>query len=93
MAAFGFTREDYVSEQQDLEIRVLPGNELAVSVFIDLMTQWRIGMTGMPTGLDYSVVPTVMRLRGVHRNQWNDLFDSIRIMESEALSYFVEKAQ
>lgn len=47
-------------------------------------TQWRVGVTG-PTGLDYGVLPTVLRLMGVQRSQWPWIWDALRVMERAAL--------
>ncbi len=49
-----------------------------------MSTQWRVGMSG-PTGLDYVALPQVMRLTGVPRKDWQDVFDGIRTMEDAAL--------
>ncbi len=61
-----------------------------VNVFIAMSTQWRIGMSG-PTGLDYSALPAVLRLTGIARNQWTDVFDGLREMEEAALECIHEK--
>lgn len=49
-----------------------------------MSTQWRVGMAGA-TGLDYGALPHVMRLSGVPRKNWPDVFDGVRIMEDAAL--------
>jgi hypothetical protein len=51
---------------------------------MDLDTQWRTGPCGV-TGLDYGVIPNVMRMRGLPRKQWPEVFDLIRVMEGVAL--------
>lgn len=61
-----------------------PDNWTAVLVFESLSTQWRVGMSG-PTGLDYAVLPTVLRLAAVPRAEWADTFECIRVMEVAAL--------
>lgn len=71
---------------------VWPENWIALDVFIKLGTQWRIGMSG-PTGLDYSVIPAVMRLAGVPPAQRNEVFEVVRQMESEALTHFAERTK
>lgn len=50
-----------------------------------MQTQWRMGPS-KAVGLDYNVLPMVMRLHGVKRKDQAELFDSIRVMETEALS-------
>lgn len=86
MAAFGFRPEDMGSD----EFEIWPDNWLPVEVFISMGTQWRTGMGGA-TGLDYGVLPDVMRLRGVPKADRAEVFDWVRLMEGEALSQMREK--
>ena len=67
-----------------------PENWPVVETFAALMTQWNVGMSG-PVGLRYESVPIVLRLRGVPRAEWADIFDGERVMESEALRVFAER--
>lgn len=62
-----------------------------MNVFIAMSTQWRIGMNGA-TGLDYNVLPTVMRLQAIPRIDWPDTFDCVRVMEAEAMNVMSEQA-
>lgn len=55
-----------------------------------MFTQWRTGMGG-PTGLDYAALPAVMRLSEVPRSEWPDTFESLRVMEAEAMKVMGEK--
>ncbi len=82
--ALGLTLDDL----DDAEI--WPENLLAVNVFIAMATQWRAGMGG-PIGLDYNALPAVMRLVGVPRAQWTETFESLRVMEAEAMKVMGEK--
>lgn len=77
----GMTRAD-VAEQEMVD--VLGENFESVALFVDLSTQWRCHMKGA-YGLDYGVLPAVMRIRGIKRARWSEFFDDVRIMESEAL--------
>lgn len=86
MAAFGFSDDDY---SDDDAIRVWGDNWPTFSVFERLSTQWRTGMSG-PTGLDYGVIPDVLRFSGVPETDWPDLFAGIRIMEDAALGVMHE---
>ena len=79
-AAFGLT----VEEASGPPVEVWPDNLRAVNAFVGMSTQWRVGMNGA-TGLDYGVVPTVLRLAGVPRAEWAEVFDGLRAMEDEAL--------
>jgi len=63
---------------------IFPDNFLAVSIFCDMLTQWRVGMNG-PTGLDYSALPAVLSIRRVKMADREDVFDCIKIMERAAL--------
>lgn len=47
-------------------------------------TQWRVGMNGA-TGLDYGVLPVVLRMVAVPRAMWAEVFDGVRVMETAAL--------
>ena len=53
-------------------------------LFCDMATQWRTGMSGA-TGLDYPVLFRLMDEAGLKGADWRDTFDSVRVMESEAL--------
>lgn len=79
LAVAGLTEEDF-----DSGAEIWPENLPAYEAFSALRTQWRVGMSGA-TGLDYSVVPVVLRLQGVPRADWPQLFEDLRVMESAAL--------
>lgn len=79
LAAAGLTEDDL-----DSGAEIWPENLQAYEAFSALRTQWRVGMAGA-TGLDYNVVPAVLRLQGVPRADWSQLFEDLRVMESAAL--------
>lgn len=91
MAAFGLSPEALPDEEEEeTDYRVLPENWETVQVFIRCATQWRYaGMAGQPTGLDYSAVESVMRMRAV--DDQSDALDRLRIMEGEVLRVLREK--
>jgi uncharacterized protein DUF1799 len=64
-------------------------NLQAIETFIAMSTQWRVGGAGA-VGLDYGALPAVLRLRGVPRTAWTDLFEQLQIIESEALTIMSE---
>lgn len=66
-------------------VYVWPDNALALKTFTAMSTQWRAGNAG-PIGLDYGVIPSVLRLYAVPRAEWEDTFDCLRVMEDEALA-------
>lgn len=63
---------------------VWPDNWTVVMLFSDLHTQWRVGMQGK-VGIDYGVLPTVFRIRGIPRRDWQVMFELLQVMESTAL--------
>ncbi len=68
----------------DWTVEVWPENAHAVRVFHDMGTQWRVSQNG-PYGLDYSVIPFILRTSQVPRAEWPDVMDAIRLMEGVAL--------
>ncbi|WP_338404607.1 DUF1799 domain-containing protein [Enterobacter bugandensis] len=78
LAPYGLTPDDY----DDHYIDVWPDVWTSFLVFQTVSTQWRTGMGG-PSGLDYNVLPWLMRLHNID-DEATALSD-IRIMESAAL--------
>jgi hypothetical protein len=78
MATFGLTDDDY----DDVIVYVLPDVWPSFRLFQSLSTQWRTGFGGA-TGLDYNVLPWMMRVHGIVDEA--TVFDDIRIMERIAL--------
>jgi hypothetical protein len=69
---------------------IWPDNIMSVNVFVDMGTQWRIGVNGA-SGLDYNALPVVMRLTGVKAQDRQQVFSDIRVMEEEVLTALHEK--
>jgi hypothetical protein len=86
MAMFGFSPEDY-----DETIEVWPDNWASFLVMDSMGTQWRTGACGA-TGLDYGVLPCVMRLIGVPAKDRPGVFYDVRIMEAEAIAVICERS-
>lgn len=63
---------------------IWPDNDLAVSTFLSMCTQWNSNGFGA-TGLKYEALEPVLRMTGVPRKEWPDVFHGVGIMESEAL--------
>ena len=80
MEAAGFTPEDYETDP----VEVYPENWPAVDVFIAMSTQWRVGMAGA-TGLEYLVLFRLLDRRFGDSDEWDGVFEDIRVMESAAL--------
>lgn len=70
---------------------VWPDNWPAVGVLICMSTQWRVGMNGA-AGLDYNVLPAVLRMQSIPRKDWPDTFECVRILEAEAMKVMGEQS-
>ena len=82
----GFTAEDY--EDADEEVMVWPECMAAYRIFTAIGTQWAYATTGMSsihTGLRYADVYPLIDRATKTDEEWDDLFQDIRIMESAAL--------
>ncbi|MGA5482724.1 DUF1799 domain-containing protein [Pseudomonas siliginis] len=80
MAMFGFSPDDY-----DETFEVWPDNWESFLVMDSMWTQWRTGACGA-TGLDYGVLPGVMKLVGIPAKERSRVFQDIRVMEAEAIA-------
>lgn len=69
---------------------IYPDNMRTVEIFDDMVTQWRVGMSGA-TGLDYSALPAVFEIRGVTTDEKEDIFNDLKIMERAALKAMSKK--
>ncbi|EOZ1395410.1 DUF1799 domain-containing protein [Enterobacter hormaechei] len=78
LAPYGLTPDDYDDKIVDVWPDVWP----AFRVFQSVSTQWRTGMGGA-TGLDYNVLPWVMRLHAV--DDETTALSDLQIMERTAL--------
>ena len=85
MALFGFSPEDY-----DETFEVWPDNWRSFLVMDAMGTQWRTGASGI-TGLDYGVLPSVMKLVGVPKRERPRVFQDIRTMELEVLAFLARE--
>lgn len=54
-------------------------------MFVTLGTQWRHAPMGGALGLDYSAVEPTLRLLGVPRKAWGDVFADLRVLERAAV--------
>lgn len=86
LAVAGVTLADYESEA----VGVWPENERAYFLFLDLQTQWRVGMGGA-TGLDYLVLFAKLDRMKLSDDEADELEQDIRTMEHEALKVMVER--
>jgi hypothetical protein len=81
---FGLSASDF-----DDVVEVWPDNWPAFVVMESMNTQWRVGAGGA-TGLDYGVLPDVMRLESIPEENRTSVFHDIRVMELEALAVMAE---
>lgn len=65
-------------------VEVWPEHMPAVQVFLRCGTQWRTSMAGY-VGLDYNVAFRLLDRVAGSPDEWDDMLDCIRVMESEAL--------
>jgi len=77
----GFDIGAFVASQA---IDVFPENWPVVELFVELSTQWRVGMSGA-TGLDYNVLFRLLDDRQLSRDERYVFFNDTRIMEATAL--------
>lgn len=85
LAVFGLSLDDF--EQETIEI--WPENLLPMQVFQAMGTQWRMGFNG-PIGLDYSVLPMMIKQLGVSKKERKRVFDDVMVMERAALEVMRE---
>ncbi|OZI23621.1 hypothetical protein CAL26_09270 [Bordetella genomosp. 9] len=71
-------------------VEVWPGHEEALSLFLSIRTQWRVGMAGA-TGLDYGVLFHKMDRMGLSPERYEELEEEVRIMENAALDEMSKK--
>lgn len=77
----GFTPEDY--ETDDFEM--WPENMAAINLFSTMQTQLRTGGMGGVIGFDYTAYFARMDRMKLSEQEYEWLFDDIRVIESEAL--------
>lgn len=83
---------DLISDAEGMEGAddgIFPDNAETVSVFTDMLTQWRTGPGGI-IGLDYNVLPMVFRLRNVDEDRQGDVLDGLQAMERSAIEVMHE---
>jgi hypothetical protein len=87
LAGTGFTPADY--ETDDFEL--WPENMRAFILFSTLQTQLRTGGMGGVIGFDYSVYFARMDRMKLSDQDYEWLFDDIRVIEAEALTAMNKK--
>ena len=62
----------------------------ALDMLIDMQTQWRVGAAGA-TGMDYTALETLMRVKRVKTADRADLLGDVRRMETAVLELWREQ--
>lgn len=71
-------------------VEVYPEHWTALSVFLAMQTQWRVGFGG-ETGLDYSALPMVYDCMGIEPGEKSAVFDALRQLEIETLTVWAKE--
>jgi hypothetical protein len=72
-------------------VEVWPENWPAYLLFTSLQTQWNVGMGGR-AGLKYEALYPLLDRQTDAPEQWQQLFDDVRVMEYAALEQMAEDA-
>lgn len=72
-------------------MEVWPENWPVCMLFDDMGTQWRMGFGGA-VGLDYGVLFQRMAQLGLAGEVWESMFEDIRLMEREALTFMNQES-
>jgi hypothetical protein len=83
----GFTPDDY----EDEDFQVWPDNIRAINLFTTLQTQLKTGGMGGAMGFDYNVYFNRMERMKLSEQEYEWLFDDIRVIESEAITAMNKK--
>lgn len=89
MAAWGLKPEDVGFEDV---FEVFPDNWEAFNLFYNMNTQWRCGPSGY-TGLDYNVVPLMMKTLSIDESSLPEIMSGVMVLESEALVVMSEERE
>lgn len=89
MSEVGLATMGLVAEDVATEVEVWPDTIEPLKLFRLMGTQWRIGGAGA-TGLDYGVLFTLMDRQRLARDEQDELFEAVRIMEEAALQQMAD---
>jgi hypothetical protein len=65
------------------ELEIYPDHWEPLSVIQAMGTQWNITAAGAPLGLRYEAMPFVLRMLGIPRARQSEVFEDVRVLESE----------
>lgn len=72
-------------------VEVWPDNWPAFALFARVQTQWNVGMGGR-CGLRYEALYPLLDRATETEEQWDELFDDVRVMEYAALKQMADDA-
>jgi len=82
---------DLVEEAKEEDLDIYPDNVQAVHVYVEMLTQWRVGPSGS-IGLDYRALETIPAVRRIKdEDEYEDLFSSLQTMERATLKHYREQ--
>jgi hypothetical protein len=87
LEAFGLG--DQVKAKDNSSFAVLPENVITVSVFLELRNHWMAGASADGEArmvMDHGQIKSTLELMGVKRREWPELFNGLKVMESEAIA-------
>lgn len=79
-----------IGEHPQEDTECWPENWESVCIFCALGTQWNVAYGGF-VGLKYEALPTVYETFGTKKKKRAAIFESLRILENEALSVINER--
>lgn len=88
-AAFGLKCEGSPLSE-DEEFWLWPENQEVFGIWGGLQTQWVVGMAGA-FGLNYAGVESNLRLLGIPKKKWTQIFVLIKHMEQAALEEWASR--
>jgi hypothetical protein len=89
LRAFGLTAEAAQVDRSAQPFAVYGCNWPTVQIFVATWQQWRVavGMGGAARlGMDWAQVECALRLSGIKRKNWPQIFNGLMVMEDEALT-------
>lgn len=93
LAAFGLVLEQPPADDRPPPYYLWPEHEPVLGLWLQVQTQWRVGMNGA-TGLDYAGVQALVAMRQLATpEQLPELIEGLQIMERATLNEWAEQAE
>jgi len=84
----GFELEDFAGDAYE----VWPENWPAWCLYMQVAGQWRAGFGGA-YALDYGVVILLLNRQNLPPDEWQQMFDDLRVIESAALDAMARRSR